>query len=123
MTILSGGCGGLVFRADSSSAQYYVFDVCQDGSFSLFYFTGSGQSGRYILNMITDSAIKTGLNQSNLIAVVAYHAFLYLYVNRHLVGHTINSTYEHGQIGVSNDSNGATGPSEAVFSNMRLWTW
>jgi hypothetical protein len=119
MTILSGGCGGIVFRADSSSDQYYAFDVCQDGSFSLF----SSQSGSYILSPNLDSAIKTGLNQSNLIAVVAYHAFLYLYVNRHLVGNTINSTFDHGQIGVSIDPYGATGPSETVYSNMRLWTW
>src|SRR3989442_15425475 len=35
MTIIQGDCGGIVFRRDSTNANLYVFQVCQNGSYRL----------------------------------------------------------------------------------------
>src|SRR6266568_3423212 len=69
MIILKGDCGGLTFRGSSQTHSEYFFQVCQDGTYSLI----SQPDASYILGPQSDPAIKTGLNQPNLITVVAYH--------------------------------------------------
>ncbi len=121
MTILKGGCGGLVFMADDASSKYFVFDVCQDGTFSLFYFSGFGQSGTWVLTPQSTSIINSGLNQSNLIAVVANSNNFDLYVNSQKIDSVVDDAYNHGEIGVIADPQSNT-PTEVVYSNAKVWT-
>lgn len=117
MKIVQGNAGGLAFRvANANNAAFYYFRVDQDGSFALTVF--QNHSG-YFAATGTSTAIHKGLNQTNLLAVVANGTKLTLYVNRVLVKTVINTTYTHGQIGlVVND---ITTTTEAIFSNMRVW--
>ena len=120
MTILKGDCGGLIFRADSANSKYYVFDVCQDGTFSLFYYSGFGQSGTYLLSPQSSSTINTGLNQANLIAIVANRSTLDLYVNSLKFDSVDDNTYSHGAIGVIADPSN-NHPTQVVYSNAKVW--
>ena len=68
----------------------------------------------------SSSAIKTGLKQSNLIAVVANGTNIKLYANEQLITSLNDTSFSHGAIGLvaEDDSN----PTEVVFSNAKVWT-
>src|SRR5947209_1922583 len=66
-----------------------------------------------------DPAIKTGLNQTNLITVVANGNSLVLYVNKQQIASVNDGTYSNGQIGVIAES--TQNPTEVVFTNAEVW--
>ena len=116
MTIIKGDAGGMQFRIDQVGR--YVFVIFQDGSYELFRY----ESGSNILTTLrsgSSSAIKTGLNQSNLIAVLAHANTIDLYVNMHYVTRAVDSTYEAGSLGVSAFSTGNL--TEVEFRNAKMW--
>ncbi len=119
MTIIRGDCGALIFRADGSNGKFYYFRICQDGTYALTRYDSF--TSTQTLQSASSSAIKTGLNQSNVIAVVAIGGGIDLYVNRQKIPSMNDGTYTKGQIGVAADS--PSNPTEVVFSNVRLWTW
>jgi eukaryotic-like serine/threonine-protein kinase len=92
MTIVKGDAGGMIIRWNSNT-QHYIFDISQDGSYELrvdFAIIKGGSS----------SAIKVGLNQSDLIAVAAHGNTLDLFVNKQYITSVNDSTYSEGGIGV-----------------------
>lgn len=116
MTIIKGDAGGMQFRINQVGR--YVFVIFQDGSYELFRY----ESGSTILTTLrsgSSSAIKTGLNQSNLIAVLAQANTIDLYVNMHYVTRAVDSTYEAGSLGVSAFSTGNL--TEVEFRNAKMW--
>ena len=119
--VIHGDCGGMVFRADSNTGKMYFFEVCQDGTY-LFSrypdFTGNNVKD---LAGGSSAAIPTGLNQTNVIGVVAQGSALDIYVNKQKIASASDSTFTHGQIGLFADSNNS--PTEAAFNNMRVWTY
>ncbi len=68
----------------------------------------------------TSLAIKTGLNQSNIIAVVASGSDLDLYVNHQHIAYVSNSTFSQGQLGVCAEDAG--NPTKVVYENAAVWT-
>jgi eukaryotic-like serine/threonine-protein kinase len=118
VTILKGDCGGLVFRADSTNFKWYIFEVCQDGRYDIFLF--SGNAGKYLVNQTTNASIKTGLKQTNVIAVVAKGGTIQVYVNNTSVDTVVDNSFSQGKFGVLADEyNNAT---EVAFANMKVWT-
>ncbi len=118
MTILKGDAGGVIFRVENTNPnQYYDFHINQDGMYSLVAVSGSGGPS---LKQGSSSAIEQGLNQTNLITVVAQGANITLYVNHQSLGSVTNSTYSHGLIGVY--AVVYTRPTEVAFSNAKVWT-
>ena len=120
MRIIKGDCGGILFREDSATGKLYYFRVCHDGSYSLLLYVGFSGSTSKILISKTSSAIHTGLNQSNTVAIVANGSTLNIYVNRQKIDSITDSTYSHGQIGIAAEDRGD--PTEMVYSNARVWT-
>jgi len=119
VTLLKGDCGGLIFRrTDNTGDQLYLFEVCQDGSYSLYLYTTSNSN---VLASGSPTAIMRGLNQSNVLAVVALGNMLVLYVNKQRITSVSDSTYSHGQIALAADAFNNS-PTEVAFSNARLWT-
>ncbi len=122
MTIVSGQAGGIVFRANPANSTFYYFRVGQDGSYDLWTYVDkyidhahhltSGTSG-------SSTAIHTGYNQSNLVAVVAQGSSLALYVNQQLVTSVSDNSYSHGQIGIVAYNQGSL--AQVVYSNARVW--
>ncbi len=122
MQIIQGDDGGIVFRTENTNPnQYYVFYIGQDGS----YFLNMANGANYpILSSGTNAAINQGLNQTNLIAVVAQGSTITLYVNHHQIADVTNNTFSHGQIGFLASPQGSGGhATEVVFSNARVWTF
>lgn len=117
--IVKGDCGGLIFRADSNIGQLYIFEVCTDGSYNLYMYRNSSGDSSLLANA-SSSAIKSGLNQTNVLAVTAQGSSLALYVNMQKVTSVNNSAFSQGQVALAADSFNNT--TQVVFSNARLWT-
>jgi serine/threonine protein kinase len=117
MTIIKGGGGGIIFRADNATGKWYDLDISQSGQYSLFRFDHFGAPVKTLASGFA-SAFKTGLNQTNLIAVVANRSTLDLYVNHQKITSTSDNTHSHGEIGVLADYPLA----EVVYSNAKVWT-
>lgn len=117
MKIVRGDAGGILFRVeDTSPNQYYDFYVGQDGTYGLEIVNGLQTTS---LKQSTSAAINQGLNQENLIGVVARGNTIMLYVNHQPLGILTDQSYNHGQIGVY--AVVYSHPTEVVFSNARLW--
>ena len=117
MIIVKGDQGGIAFRANSKNGAFYYFHINQNGSYALE--TYSGYNSTAVLKQGTSPAIKTGLNQTNLIAVVANGNSLVLYVNKQQIASVNDGTYSNGQIGVIAES--TQNPTEVVFTNAEVW--
>ncbi len=117
MTIVKGDAGGIGFRTDTTKGNGYLFVISQDGKYGLYLFTNSSS---ILLRGGSSNAINTGLNQPNVVAVVANGSTIDLYVNNQKIDGVSDSTYSQGQIGISTiDLNS---PTEVVFSNAKVWT-
>ncbi|HVB22084.1 MAG TPA: serine/threonine-protein kinase [Ktedonobacteraceae bacterium] len=124
LTIIAGNCGAITFRGDISAKHYYFFRICQDGSYDLLVYEGSGYAVQTLVNCDTPCSnprIHSGLNQPNLLAVVANNNNIDLYVNHQLITRVIGNTYSQGQIGVAADNDNS--PTEVIFSNAKVWTF
>jgi len=67
----------------------------------------------------TNAAIKKGLNQTNLVAIVANNQTLDVYVNGQYIDSTQDNTYTTGQLGIY--GGGDTTASDITASNVRVW--
>ncbi|MBV9227913.1 MAG: protein kinase [Chloroflexi bacterium] len=125
VTIISGSSGGIAFRVPTSgNFAGYFFYVNADGTYNVVKYTDGGNgnaSTRTTLLGGSSSAIHSGLNQMNLVAVVARGNSFYFYVNKQYVNTVSDDSYKAGEIGISADSSGATSVTEAVFRNAQVW--
>jgi len=122
MTFVKGsGIGGIVFRFNNASQNFYFFTVSPDGSY-MFFSGHADQSGGLILKVLMNAptpAIKTGLNQLNQLAVVARGSKMYLYINQQYVDLVTDSSSSSGMIGVVCLKFG--GVPELAFSDAQVW--
>lgn len=115
MAFVSGDCGAIIFRANTTSLQDYYFHICRDDSYALELFTGMGYASKTFISG-TSSAIHS---DSNELAVVANNTAISMYINHQFVTTIRDNTYSHGQIGVAADSNSSS--TEVIFSNAKVW--
>jgi hypothetical protein len=121
MTIAQIGSGGILFRTHIAMSKTYYFSVGEDGSYALRVYGDPNIHARKLTpDNSTASAIHTGLNQTNTIAVVANGSTLNLYVNLQHIATFHDSALNSGQIGVFAENDGI--PVEVVFSNAKVWT-
>jgi len=121
MKIIKGDVGGIIFRANSTNNNFYLFYVSQAGSYELFLCPGS--TCNQLVASTPSTVINKGLNAINLVAVVATGTSITLYVNRQQVTSVNDATFSHGQIGVvASPFANAGHPTEVVYSNARVWT-
>src|SRR6266702_1889162 len=71
MVITKGDYGGIIFRANATTGQYYYPRIGQDGSYYLLVYVDNQASHARILTSGLTPSIHMVLNQSNLVAVVA----------------------------------------------------
>jgi len=117
MTIVKGDAGGIGFRTDVTKGNGYLFVISQDGKYGLYLFANSSS---VLLRGGSSTAINTGLNQSNLLAVVANGSTIDLYVNNQKIDGVTDSTYSQGKFGVG--ALNLNSPTEVVFGNAKVWT-
>lgn len=116
-TLLAGSEIGVVFR-QTPGFRFYYFCVCRNGTFSLYW--SEGKEGG-ILKEGFSSAIKTNLNDTNTLAVVANDMQIELYANQQRLAKVIDGKYKAGRIGTAS-GNAPSETSKAGFSNLMLWT-
>ena len=123
MTIQQGDFGGIVFRAeDSIDSHYYLFRIHTDGSYWLYRYVD--RTGAHAVELVHGSVqlFNKGLGKQNRLAVVAQADQLSLYVNGRLISTLQDAGYTHGQIGVLAGSL-YNGPAQALFQNVKVWSW
>src|SRR6266704_1944750 len=125
MTIVKGDGGGIIFRDDNARGKTYYFAIGQQSGvwgYKLWGFNNCNSNNCKVSELRSGSsaAIKTGLNQSNLVAVVASGSTIDLYVNNHKIDSVSDNSYGSGQIGVA--ATYLKSPTEVVFSNAKVWT-
>jgi hypothetical protein len=116
MTIIKGGGGGITFRVGNASGNFYYLRILRSGDYILNFFDASHSTSQMLASG-SSSAIKTGLNQTNVIAVVANSSTFDFYVNDQEIDRVSDNTFSHGGIGVTADY----APAEVVYSNAKVW--
>jgi len=118
MTIIKGNAGGLIFRLNfaASSLNSYLFLIDHLGGYRLVALQNNN-TAMQLANGVS-SAVKVGLNQSNLLTVIARSNKFYLYVNRQYITSAGDNTFSSGVIGVFASGANAT---DVVFSNAQVW--
>jgi serine/threonine protein kinase len=119
MKIINGDCGGEVFRSDTVEKQFYFFRICQDGAYDLNYYVDGTNSTSRTLTGGFSPFIHTGLNQINVVAIVANDKKIDLYVNQQFIESVNDSTYSYGKIAVA--ASQVSNPTEVVFNNAKVW--
>jgi hypothetical protein len=117
MEIIKGDRGGIIFRSSATGNNFYYFNISKSGAYSLDVYNSQGFLKT--LSSGTISAFQSGLNQTNLIAVVAQGHTIDLYVNLQFIAGVSDSSYGSGQIGVVADDLGSA--TEVLFSNAKVW--
>ena len=115
VTIIQGDEGGLIFRA--SGAKLYSFGFNREGLFSLIVSKNNNPGKPLIYG--PNSAINTGLNQPNLLTVIARESTFYLYINKQFVDTVRDSSYHSGQIGVY--AAYSTHYTDVAFNDAQVW--
>jgi serine/threonine protein kinase len=123
MTIIQGNEGGLVFRSDAIdpnhypfSTNYYLFSVGSDGHYSLSY---QNTKNLVSLKRDTSSAIQVGLNNPNLLTVIAHGNTIILYINKKYVTTVSDHSRSSGLIGVFAQKN--SHDTDIAFRNAQAW--
>jgi hypothetical protein len=120
MQIIKGDVGGIIFRADTTHNTFYRLHVTDTGNYELLLC--SGNTCHAIIATASSPAIHKGLNQANLVAVVAIGNSITLYVNKQQIASVTDGTYSHGAVGVTASAFIANGhPTEVVYSNVKVW--
>ena len=123
MTITQGNCGGMILR-DIDLQNYYLVEVCQDGTFN------AGINVKDKLTMAnngqarTSDAIHKGLNQTNIIDVTLQGGVINLYINNspQPVDTFTDSanTFTQGHVGLLADA--VSSPTVVTYTNALVWT-
>jgi len=126
MVIQKGDCGGLLFRMNTtgSSPVYYVFQVCQDGTYDLFVVRNNTTNTLLSNTPASSSEIKHGSGQENVIAVLVKGNAISMYVND--LGTPIatvidaNTISKQGGIGLIAYAPNA--PTTVTYTDALVWT-
>lgn len=115
VTILKGDVGGLTFRSSFDAAnqlQSYFFGINSSGGYQLFTLQNTLRRG-------TSPAATAGLNQANLLTVIAYGHTFYLYMNKQFITNISDETLASGGFGFF--ALDTQNPTEIAFSNAQAW--
>lgn len=118
MTLDSNCEGGLILRGDPASGKYYLFLLATDGSYTFALYNGG--SSYTLLASGTSTAILTGLEQMNTLAVIARQGVFELFVNQTYLASAIDGRLSAGKIGVA--AYNASLPATVTFSGAEVWT-
>jgi hypothetical protein len=117
MQIAQGDGGALTFRADVAHNKFYSLLFDTTGSYTLLLYSGQSANAR-TLTSGTAPGFHTGLDQTNVIGVVARGNKIAVYVNGQLAGTATDSTYSGGQVGVAAYNLSTT---DVIFSHAKVW--
>jgi zinc-ribbon domain len=114
LTIMQGDQAAVIVRLNQTNGNGYYFYITIQGSYSLCSNTCTKP-----LMSGSISVINKGLNQTNLVALVASGSTISAYVNNQFIASANDTTNTQGQLGVESYSN--AGPGDVVASDARAW--
>ncbi|HLZ55910.1 MAG TPA: hypothetical protein VKR06_03090 [Ktedonosporobacter sp.] len=117
MTIVKGDAGSLAFRASVAKGYYVVF-FSSDGMYNFIYFPAPPATAS-VLRSGTATGFKRGLNQTNVLTVVARGNTFYLYANKQFILTQSDSSTSTGFIGLG--ATDVSQPTETIFKNLQIW--
>jgi hypothetical protein len=121
MTIMNGAEGGIIFRSNPASLSY-VLEIGQDGSYVLNVYS----STRFIrtVNSGSIASFSTGLDQTNVIGVVAIGSSIDLYMNSQHFASLSDETSSQGQIGViaGYSLSQTDNQTNVIYRDAQVWT-
>lgn len=111
---------GMLFRVDDTRDDFYAFQISGDGYVWIGRYKNGGDDE--IAPIIGDwwfesSAIKQGLNETNILKVDAEGANLIFYVNNQEVGRVTDNSFSQGDVGLVVETMG-TGGVRVQFDNF-----
>ena len=118
MTIIQGLDAGMVFRTANPSLPSYVFTITYNGLYALNVAVDPQHSRSLAFGRSV--AINTGLNQTNLLSVMARNGNISLFINKHFVAGASDTTYPSGAIGLV-ASNFPQTSIDIAFNNAFVW--
>lgn len=121
MTISSGDCGGLVFDDNTPHSAFYLFRVCQDGTYNLMSYTQGKGFWRILVGYPTSGEIAQGAGATNLIAILTQGSDIYFYINRVQIAEIHGTHYLGGSIGLGAYSRDENKISEVAYEDARVW--
>lgn len=123
ITLVQGNSGGLIFRVQDSPGSCYAFLIARDGSYALLLYVDNTRRTARQLAHGNSSAIRTGINETNLLKVLAHGNLFDLLVNgRELEqAQDPSSQYSDGRIGVIADAD-MISPAEVTVGAINVWT-
>jgi hypothetical protein len=111
----------VLVRVDQAKGSGYLALLTSDGSYVIDSANnfGNQQNPYKILRSGKHCAIKTGLNQANVVALAASGDTLSFYINGQFIDSVTDTTYKNGQLGIY----GYRGTSglDVMVSNVRVW--
>jgi len=117
MQIQQGDQGGIAFRLNQGTGAMYLLAISSDGYFSFNVYnsfqSGKGLYGGYVSN------VHAGLNQTNLITLIARGENILLYVNKMYAGKVSDSSYTSGSIGLIAIDH--TQYTDVAYTNLQIW--
>lgn len=124
LKIVQGHAAGIIFRTNDGAAQtYYIFEITVDGNY--FVQRNDSSEDDAPLTSGSSTAIKTGFDQPNTLAVDANGGQMTIYINGRAITPLTDSHYSSGLIGVivgeqlkSSDAQTVT---EADYNYARVW--
>lgn len=118
MRINQGDCGGFTIRdSNDSSGRDYFLEVCQDGYYRFYKYTSNDDSAA--LKSGRSPAIKQGLGQLNVLAVVANGNNFDLYANGQKIDTANDGAYSRGVLGLM--ASAYTKLTTVTYQDARLW--
>lgn len=118
MTMIKGDGGGMLFRGNGANYTDYEFLIQEDGTYS--FSVRLDKTHSHTLANGYSPNINTGLNQSNVLTVVARGHSFYLYVNGQYLVNASDSIYASGAIGL--EASDVTKATEVAFQHAQVWT-
>ena len=119
MTLIAGDASGLTFRTSpgTDGANGYFLFLYSDGTYAIL-----SKTNRQFTTLARNrsSAIKAGLNQTNLLTIVAKGSDIYLFINKQFVTTVSDGTYSEGHVGLCVETE-ITSPTTATFNNAQVW--
>jgi transcriptional regulator with XRE-family HTH domain len=122
LTVVQGGCGGIVFREDGNS-NYYYFEICRNGAYMVTKSVHNADVGTKILSFATSSLFHAELGQQNKIAVVASNSIMNFYINEQQIPVIQDNSYTSGRISLTASCQVDGTATDVAYRNARLWTW
>ena len=125
MNIVQGNEGGMVIGTDAinnyATKKYKIY-INSQGTYTFLQELDTGSDrGDHILRSGSSPAIKTGLNQANVITAIVNNSNFYFYVNHQFVTSDSLNDYTQSDVGFSVQADNQL--TEAAFSNMKLWNF